>query len=103
MSSIIFISTDGEDFGSKVSRARKLLREGTKVILKFEFHGREIERVALGFEMIKQVLVELAGIGRPVAEPRLVGRHVTVGVASWRSGNIKPNQSRQPTAPSGRG
>jgi len=68
------------EYNAKVSHARGLLRDAQKVKLKFKLIGREMAHSQIGFEVIKQALLELANVGRSNAEPRLIGRIVVVYV-----------------------
>ena len=46
--------------------------------LRLKFRGREMAHTELGFEVMKRAVVDLAGMGHPDAEPKLIGRNIHV-------------------------
>ncbi len=71
------VSIDPHDFETKLRRGEGFLHHGHKVKLTLQFRGRENEHRELGFERVKQAILELEGVSSLDAEPRLVGRQVT--------------------------
>lgn len=72
------VRIDDHDFETKLRRAESFLDHGNKVKLSLQFRGRENEHRELGVERIALAAKELSGVATADAEPRLVGRQVTV-------------------------
>jgi translation initiation factor IF-3 len=66
------------DFFTKLRHAEEFLDHGNKVKLRLKFRGREMAHTELGFEVMKRAVVELAGMGHPDADPKLIGRNIHV-------------------------
>src|SRR5580698_5323044 len=66
------------DFNTKLRHAEEFLDHGNKVKLRLKFRGREMAHTELGFEVIKRAIIELAGMGHPDADPKLIGRNIHV-------------------------
>jgi len=69
------------DLETAIKRAEDLLRERQKIKLGLRVRGREMANTELGFERMKKALVSLATLGRPEAEPKLIGRSLFVIVS----------------------
>jgi translation initiation factor IF-3 len=69
---------EAHDFQTKLRHAEDFLDHGNKVKLKLKFRGREMAHTELGFDVVKRAVGELAGMGHPDAEPKLVGRNIHV-------------------------
>src|SRR5580700_6399955 len=66
------------DFNTKLRHAEEFLDHGNKVKLRLKFRGREMAHTELGFEVMKRAVIDLAGMGHPDAEPKLIGRNIHV-------------------------
>jgi translation initiation factor IF-3 len=66
------------DFQTKLRHAEEFLDHGNKVKLRLKFRGREMAHTELGFEVMKRAVVDLAGMGHPDADPKLIGRNIHV-------------------------
>ena len=66
------------DFNTKLRHAEEFLDHGNKVKLRLKFRGREMAHTELGFEVMKRAMADLAGMGHPDADPRLIGRNIHV-------------------------
>jgi translation initiation factor IF-3 len=66
------------DFNTKLRHAEEFLEHGNKVKLRLKFRGREMAHTELGFEVMKRAVVDLAGMGHPDADPKLIGRNIHV-------------------------
>jgi len=66
------------DFNTKLRHAEEFLDHGNKVKLRLKFRGREMAHTEIGFEVMKRAVVELAGMGHPDADPKLIGRNIHV-------------------------
>ena len=66
------------DFNTKLRHAEEFLDHGNKVKLRLKFRGREMAHTEIGFEVMKRAVVDLAGMGHPDAEPKLIGRNIHV-------------------------
>ncbi len=66
------------DFNTKLRHAEEFLDHGNKVKLRLKFRGREMAHTELGFEVMKKAVVDLAGMGHPDSDPKLIGRNIHV-------------------------
>jgi translation initiation factor IF-3 len=66
------------DFNTKLRHAEEFLDHGNKVKLRLKFRGREMAHTEIGFEVMKKAVIDLAGMGHPDAEPKLIGRNIHV-------------------------
>jgi translation initiation factor IF-3 len=66
------------DFHTKIRHAEEFLDNGNKVKLRLKFRGREMAHTEIGFQVIKNALIELGGMGHPDAEPKLLGKQINV-------------------------
>ena len=96
------------DFFTKLRHAEEFLGHGNKVKLRLKFRGREMARTEIGFEVIKRAVGELAGMGHPDAEARLLGRNINVMLTPLPINKRKPKfhvpeePDREGTAPAAR-
>jgi translation initiation factor IF-3 len=66
------------DFFTKLRHAEEFLDHGNKVKLRLKFRGREMAHTEIGFDVMKRAVTELAGMGHPDADPKLIGRNIHV-------------------------
>lgn len=66
------------DFYTKLRHAEEFLDHGNKVKLRLKFRGREMAHTEIGFDVMKRAVKELASMGHPDAEPKLIGRNINV-------------------------
>src|SRR5580698_816787 len=78
------------DFNTKLRHAEEFLDHGNKVKLRLKFRGREMAHTELGFEVMKKAVIELAGMGHPDAEPKLIGRNIHVMLTPLPANKRKP-------------
>jgi translation initiation factor IF-3 len=82
------------DFFTKLRHAEDFLDHGNKVKLKLKFRGREMAHTEIGFEVVKKAVLELAGMGHPDTDPKLIGRNIHVMLtplpANKRKRKFKP-------------
>lgn len=69
---------ENNDFLTKIRHAEEFLDHGAKVKLRLKFRGREMAHTEIGFAVMKRALEELAGMGHPDAEPKLMGKQINV-------------------------
>ena len=72
------------DLAATVRAAEARLREGDAVDLHLKFRGREMAHTAIGFELIRRALFQLATVGRLDSEPKLIGRNIHATLAPIR-------------------
>lgn len=72
------IKVDPHDIAIRVERARKFLLQGHKVLLVQQFRGREMMHRRLGEEIIRNVVEQLDGLGKPDGAPRVAGRRMSL-------------------------
>jgi translation initiation factor IF-3 len=78
------------DFNTKLRHAEEFLDHGNKVKLRLKFRGREMAHTELGFEVMKRAVVDLAGMGHPDADPKLIGRNIHVMLTPLPVNKRKP-------------
>jgi len=69
---------ENNDFMTKLRHAEEFLDHGNKVKLRLKFRGREMAHTEIGFDVMKRAVNELAGMGHPDADPKLIGRNIHV-------------------------
>ncbi len=78
------------DFETKLRHAEEFLDHGNKVKMRLKFRGREMAHTELGFGVMKKAVVELANMGHPDAEPKLIGRNIHVMLTPLPPNKRKP-------------
>jgi translation initiation factor IF-3 len=78
------------DFNTKLRHAEEFLDHGNKVKLRLKFRGREMAHQELGFEVMKRAVADLAGMGHPDADPKLIGRNIHVMLTPLPANKRKP-------------
>ena len=66
------------DFETKLRHGEEFLHHGNKVKMRLKFRGREMAHTEIGFDVMKRAVAELAGMGHPDADPKLIGRNIHV-------------------------
>jgi translation initiation factor IF-3 len=66
------------DFMTKLRHAEEFLFHGNKVKLTLTFRGREMAHTEIGYDTIRRAVNELAHMGHPDNEPKLIGRNIIV-------------------------
>jgi translation initiation factor IF-3 len=66
------------DYETKLRHAEEFLHNGNKVKMRLKFRGREMAHTELGFGVMKRAVADLAGMGSPDADPKLIGRNIHV-------------------------
>ena len=74
------------DYDYKINHAIDFLEKGHKVKASLMFRGREMAHKDFGFELIQNVVKDLVEHGKPDANPKAVGRNVTVTFAPVKKG-----------------
>jgi translation initiation factor IF-3 len=78
------------DFETKLRHAEEFLDHGNKVKMRLKFRGREMAHTELGFGVMKRAVTELAGMGHPDSEPKLIGRNIHVMLTPLPVNKRKP-------------
>src|SRR6186713_582556 len=78
------------DFETKLRHAEEFLDHGNKVKMRLKFRGREMAHTELGFQLMKKAVTELAGMGHPDADPKLIGRNIHVMLTPLPVNKRKP-------------
>jgi translation initiation factor IF-3 len=78
------------DFHTKLRHAEEFLDHGNKVKLRLKFRGREMAHTEIGFDVMKKAVIELAGMGHPDADPKLIGRNINVMLTPLPANKRKP-------------
>ena len=87
------------DFFTKLRHAEEFLGHGNKVKMRLKFRGREMAHTEIGFEVMKRAVVELAGMGHPDSDPKLIGRNINVMLSPLPANKRKPKFSAEEEAP----
>jgi len=88
------------DFFTKLRHAEGFLDNGNKVKLRLKFRGREMAHTEIGFDVMKRAVGELAGMGHPDADPKLIGRNINVMLTPLPANKRKPKfKSDEPLEP----
>jgi translation initiation factor IF-3 len=78
------------DYETKLRHAEEFLDHGNKVKMRLKFRGREMAHTELGFQVMKRAVADLAGMGHPDAEPKLIGRNIHVMLTPLPVNKRKP-------------
>ncbi len=78
------------DFETKLRHAEGFLNHGNKVKLRLKFRGREMAHTEIGFDVMKRAVADLAGMGHPDADPKLIGRNIHVMLTPLPVNKRKP-------------
>ncbi|MDP3073170.1 MAG: translation initiation factor IF-3 [Opitutaceae bacterium] len=78
------------DFHTKLRHAEEFLDHGNKVKMRLKFRGREMAHTELGFALMKRAVAELADMGHPDAELKLIGRNIHVMLTPLPPNKRKP-------------
>jgi translation initiation factor IF-3 len=77
------------DFITKIRHAEEFLDHGNKVKFRLKFRGREMAHTDIGFDVMKRALAEIAGMGNPDSEPRLMGKQINVMITPFPANKRK--------------
>jgi translation initiation factor IF-3 len=78
------------DYETKLRHAEEFLAHGNKVKMRLKFRGREMAHTDIGFNVMKRAVVDLAGMGHPDADPKLIGRNIHVMLTPLPVNKRKP-------------
>jgi len=69
---------DPHDVAIRLKKAREFLMEGHKVQIVQQFKGREMQHRSRGDVRMRQIIAELADIGKVEVPPRMMGRRMSM-------------------------
>ncbi|MBI5767302.1 MAG: translation initiation factor IF-3 [Verrucomicrobia bacterium] len=78
------------DYETKLRHAEEFLAHGNKVKMRLKFRGREMAHTEIGFDVMKRAVADLAGMGNPDADPKLIGRNIHVMLTPLPVNKRKP-------------
>jgi translation initiation factor IF-3 len=87
------------DYETKLRHAEEFLDHGNKVKMRLKFRGREMAHTELGFDVMKRAVADLASMGHPDAEPKLIGRNIHVMLTPLPPNKRKPKLITREEAP----
>lgn len=90
---------DTHDLQIKVERAREFLDDGDKVQFTMLFRGREMAHQNLGLNTLRSIHDTLAEISKVEAEPRMMGRRMTMILAPDRKTQSQSKADKPAPAP----
>lgn len=67
------------DYAYKLTHALEFFAKGYKVKVTIQFTGRELAHKEIGYALFARIATELGPYSTPDAEPKLMGRTITVG------------------------
>ena len=70
------------DYDVKMRNARKFLENGDKVKVTMRFRGREMAHQDIGHNLLKQMIEELADVGKVDLHPKMEGRQIIMVLSS---------------------
>jgi translation initiation factor IF-3 len=90
------VNIDGHDYFTKLRHAEEFLDKGNKVRIFLMFRGREMAHKERGTELMQRIKSDLAGMGVPDADPKQMGRNLTMTLspvpATKRKRKFEPPQ-----------
>jgi translation initiation factor IF-3 len=78
------------DYETKLRHAEQFLDHGNKVKMRLKFRGREMAHTDIGFNVMKRAVADLAGMGHPDSDPKLIGRNIHVMLTPLPQNKRKP-------------
>jgi len=90
------VNISDNDYTTKVRHAEEFLDRGSKVRIQLQFRGREMAHQELGMAMMQRVKKDLATMANVEAEPKLMGRNVTMTLAPLPATKRKRRFAPQP-------
>lgn len=75
------VNIDPHDYAIKLTHAEDFLAHGFKVRIQLQFRGRQMAHKELGFELMKRVCEDLAGMAHVDLEPKLSNRNILMMVS----------------------
>jgi translation initiation factor IF-3 len=78
------------DYETKLRHAEQFLDHGNKVKMRLKFRGREMAHTEIGFDVMKRAVADLAGMGHPDSDPKLIGRNINVMLTPLPANKRKP-------------
>jgi translation initiation factor IF-3 len=90
-------SIDEHDLDIKMAKAREFLEEGDKVQFTMLFRGRQMVHRDMALQQMRDICAQLADLSKVEAEPRQMGRRMTMMLAPDKTGP-KPAAKPEPAA-----
>jgi len=89
----IRLNIDPHDYETKLNHMRDFLGDGMKVKVTMMLRGRENAHPEYGDQMMKKIIKDMEGQGRPEVMPKLMGRSITMMLTPAR-GSKKSAEAR---------
>jgi translation initiation factor IF-3 len=83
------VNIGAHDYETKLRHAEEFLDKGNKVRMLLQFRGREMAHQELGMGLMKKIRDNLAEMGHPEAEPKLIGRNIFMTLVPLPPGKRK--------------
>jgi len=83
---------DSHDLQTKANHSMDFLRHHDSVKVILEFSGREMQHKEIGFEVMQKFLAATAESGKPLGQPKLAGRKITVMLHPVKRPDAAPDQ-----------
>ena len=74
-------ATDENDFQTKIRAVRRFLEGGDKAKITLRYRGREMAHQDLAYQLMDQVMAELAPHADADGKPKMLGRNISVNFA----------------------
>jgi translation initiation factor IF-3 len=72
------LNIDGHDYETKMRHAEQFMFKGMRVKFVLVLRGREMIHKELGLQLMQKVKAEMSQVGHPDAEPKLLGKNVSM-------------------------
>jgi len=83
------VNIDKHDYETKLRHAEEFLDKGNKVRCLLQFRGREMAHKELGMALMKRIELDLATMGHPEADAKLMGKNVIMTLVPLPTGKRK--------------
>ncbi len=83
------VNIGSHDYETKLRHAEEFLDKGNKVRMLLQFRGREMAHQEIGMGLMKKIRENLAEMGHPEAEPKLIGRNIFMTLVPLPPGKRK--------------
>lgn len=88
-------NTDEHDLNTKTKRARDFVEKGYKVRVTCVFRGREMQHTQFGKKVLDRIVEELEEIAQIDAQPKMMGRSMSLVLSPRKKRETTPAASRQ--------
>ena len=92
------VNIDKHDYETKLKHALDFLEKGCKLKITLALRGREMAHQELAYQLMDQVMEELAPHADADGKPKMLGRNISVNFAPRAAGSKKKGGAKKETA-----